>query len=237
VIEWMPRPRVDNGWRHVRASSYRGRAVLEERGGEPVVRVPVVVQDWVRMAVQRAGRRLAFTTRVAFFGLVFMAWLVQGAARVRGNLWPMLVATVVVVAVGIYRLLRLRRWRQGRRADLVLSPDGVAVDDLFVPWYQVERVVRFHFATIDRRGTRNFLALQVSDYVAVRGLSPFRAGLANLTRRRLVLAEAAELSHPDQLAAALGQLVADPGSRAALAGADGCRLVDEGPARAFPRSP
>jgi hypothetical protein len=72
----------------------------------------------------------------------------------------------------------------------------------------------------------------------VRGLSPFEAGLANLTRRRLVvLAETAELSHPEELAAALDRLVADPGARDLLASSDGSRLVDEGPARVLPRSP
>jgi hypothetical protein len=145
----------------------------------------------------------------------------------------------VVLLVAAYRLVRLRRWHAGPRADLLLSRDGVAVDDVFVPWYQVERVVTFHFsAPFDRRGNRNFLALQIRDFVAVRGLSPFEAGLANLTRRRLiVLGEAKELSNPEELAAALDRLVADPESRALLGTAEGVRLLDEGPARVLPRSP
>jgi hypothetical protein len=149
------------------------------------------------------------------------------------------VVLAVVLLVAVYRLVRLRRWHARRRADLLLTRDGVAVDALFVPWYQVERVVRFHFAApFDRKGNRNFLALEIRDFVAVRGLSPFEAGLANLTRRRLVvLAETAELSHPEELAAALDRLVADPGARDLLASSDGSRLVDEGPARVLPRSP
>ena len=137
----------------------------------------------------------------------------------------------MVLAVAAYRLVRLRRWHAGRRADLLLLREGVAVDDLVVPWYQVERVVRFHFvAPFDRRGNRNSLALQVRDFVAVRGLSPFEAGLASLTRRRLViLGEATELTHPEELAAALDRLVADPDARDLLGTAAGARLVDEGP--------
>jgi hypothetical protein len=239
VIEWVPRSRGDNGWCHVVPSAYLGHAVLEDRTGVPVVRVPVLVQDWVRIAAARAARRLAGTVRVAFVVLLLVGWLVQESDRALGRVWPVWIAAGVLVVVAAYRLVRLRRWRRGRRADLLLSRDGVAVDDRFVPWYEVERVVRFHFlAPLCRRGTRNFLALQVHDYVAVRGLSPFEAGLANLTRRRLViLAEAAELSHPDEFAAALDRLVADPDARDLLAGPEGCRLVDEGPARAFGRSP
>jgi hypothetical protein len=115
------------------------------------------------------------------------------------------------------------------------------VEGLFVPWYQVEEVVRFNFlAPMDRSHSpaRNFLAVRVRDFVGVDGLSPVRAGLANLTRRHLlVLAEASELGHPSALAAALGELVADYESRSVLSTPDGCRLVDEGPAGAARWSP
>ena len=53
----------------------------------------------------------------------------------------------------------------------------------------------------------------------------------------MVLGETAELSHPEELAAALDRLVADPEARDLLATAEGARLVDEGPARVLPRSP
>ena len=75
------------------------------------------------------------------------------------------------------------------------------------------------------------------DFVGVSGLTPGRAGLANLTRRRLVvLAERTELAHPDELAAALDRLVADPSARDLLSRPEGARLVDEGPAMVIWRS-
>ena len=106
--------------------------------------------------------------RLVLFALLSVAWLTHLSVRGAGRLWPVWTAAAVVLAVAAYRLLRLRRWRAGPRADLLLARDGVTVDDLFVPWYQVEGVVRFHFvAPFERRGTRNFLALQVRDFVAV----------------------------------------------------------------------
>jgi hypothetical protein len=239
VIEWVPRTRGDNGWRDVVPSAHRGHSVLDSGTGAPVVRVPVLLEDWLRLALERAARRFVVLLRVAFFGVLLLGWLVQTTARGVGNTWPVWVAAALVLALAAYRLVRLRRWGRDRRADLLLSAEGVAVDDAFVPWHQVERVVRFHFGgPMTRRGSRNFLALQVSDFVAVRGLSPVEAGLANLTRRRLVvLGEAGQLSHPEELAAALDLIVADPDSRHLLGTAEGCRLVDEGPARVPPRFP
>jgi hypothetical protein len=239
VIEWVPRSLGDNGWRGLVAGSYQGHAVLVDQPGGPAVQVPVVVRDWVRIAAERAARRFVLLARLAFFTLFALAWLTQLSVRGVGRLWPVWTAAAVVLAIGAYRFLRLRRWHAGPRADLLLSRDGVAVDDVFVPWYQVEAVVRFHVvAPFERRGNRNFLALRVCDFVAVQGLSPFRAGLANLTRRRLlVLGETTELTHPDELAAALDRLRTDPHARDLLNLAEGVRLADEGPARVLPRSP
>jgi hypothetical protein len=238
VIEWVPR-HVENGWRHVRPSPYRGPAVVEAGPEGPVVRVPVLVEDWARLALERAARRMVVLLRLAFFSLLLLTWFVQETARGFANTWPAWAGALLVIAVAAYRLVRLRRWRRGRRADLLLSPEGVSVDGIVVPWHQVERVVRFHFrAPLTRRASRAFLALQVSDFVAVRGLSPVEAGLANLTRRRLVVvAEAGQLGHPEELAAALDRLVADPDTRRLIATADGCRLLDEGPARVPRRYP
>ena len=239
MIEWVPRSLGDNGWRGLVAGSYQGRSVLVDHAGEPAVRVPVVVRDWVRIAAARAARRFVLLARLVLFALLSVAWLTHLSARGAGRLWPVWTAAAVVLAVAAYRLLRLRRWRAGPRADLLLARDGVTVDDLFVPWYQVEGVVRFHFvAPFERRGNRNFLAVRVRDFVAVPGLSPFEAGLANLTRRRLlVLGETTELTHPDELAAALDRLCTDPHARDLLTTAEGARLVDEGPSRVLPRSP
>jgi hypothetical protein len=241
----MPRSRGDNGWRHVRDEPHRGRAaVLEDIEGVPVVRVPVVVTRWVRQALRRAGQWVITLARAGFFLAFAVVWVVHAMEQWFGQVWPVLVFTgaLVLLAIGsgTYRLVRLRRWPSpGPRADVLLSLEGVGVGDVVVPWYQIERVVRFHFAAPSaRRRTRNFLALEVLDYVGVRGLTPMRAGLANLTRRRyLVLAETTELSRPEQLASALERLVADPSSRELLTRSDGCRLVDEGPAMVIWRSP
>lgn len=239
MIEWVPRSRGDNGWRDVVPGRYQGPAVLVDHEGQPAVRAPVVVLDWARIALRRLGQRLVQLARMAFFAFMLVAWTIKAAAEGLTSAWPVLVVLGVVLLVAAYRLVRLRRWHAGPRADLLLSRDGLAVGDVFVPWYEVERVVTFHFtAPFDRRGNRNFLALQIRDFVAVRGLSPFEAGLANLTRRRLlVLGEATELSNAEELAAALDRLVADPESRALLGTAEGARLLDEGPARVLPRSP
>ena len=169
MIEWVPRSRGDNGWRDVAPGRYQGPAVLVEHEGEPAVRVPVVVVDWVRIAMRRLGQRLVQLARMAFFAFMFVAWSIRAAVGGLRSAWPVVVVVAVVLLVAAYRLVRLRRWHAGSRADLLLTRDGVAVDDLFVPWYQVERVVRFHFtAPFDRRGNRNFLALEIRDFVAVR---------------------------------------------------------------------
>lgn len=243
MIEWMPRSRGDNGWSHLRETYSRRSATLEDVEGEPVVRVPVVVQNWVRAARRHAGQWLVMLVRGAFFLAFAIVWTIREAAK-HGRLWPVLVfaggVVLVIGGVWTYRLVRLRRWPSpGRRADLLISAEGVGVGDLVVPWYQIERVVRFHLGSPSApRRTRNFLALEVRDFVGVRGLTPMRAGLANLTRRRLVvLAERTELAHPDELGAALDRLVADPSARDLLARPEGPRLVDEGPAMVIWRSP
>ena len=244
MIEWMPRSRVDNGWSHLRDGHHRRPAVLEHIEGGPAIRVPVVVDKWFRAARRRAGQWLFHLARLAFFGGFVVVWLVHAAVSQVGQTWPVLVVGGALVLLGFgllnYRLARLRRWpAPGRRADLLVSPEGVGVGDIVVPWHLVERVVRFHFiARANPRLTRNFLALEVRDYVGVRGLTPMRAGLANLTRRHLVvLAETTELSYPEQFAAALDRLVSDPSARELLTRPEGPRLLDEGPAMVIWRSP
>ena len=97
----------------------------------------------------------------------------------------------------------------------------------------VDEVVRFGFAFGPGRGgpgNRSFVAVRVDDFVGVRGLSPARAGLANLTRRHLVvLCEAREVRDPTALADALDELVANPVARELLSGMEGQRLVGSGP--------
>jgi hypothetical protein len=240
----MPRSRGDNGWSHLRDGQHHRPAVLENLESGPAIRVPVVVDKWFRAARRRAGQWLVLVIRMAFFLAFAVVWAVRELVQAFGQVWPVLVGcgALLLLAFGllVYRLARLRRWpAPGRRADLLISPEGVGVGDIVVPWHLVERVVRFHFAArANPRLTRNFVALEVRDYVGVRGLTPVRAGLANLTRRHLVvLAETTELTHPDQLAAALDRLVADPTARPLLTRPDGCRLLDEGPAMVIWRSP
>ena len=67
MIEWMPRSRGDNGWRHLRETYSRRPAVLEHIDGAPVVRVPVSVQNWVRAARRHAAQWLFLLVRAAFF--------------------------------------------------------------------------------------------------------------------------------------------------------------------------
>jgi hypothetical protein len=186
-------------------------------------------------------RSLFLLLRAVLFFVMAAFYLGIALVQLLLTAWPARVVVLLLVSVAVYRSRRLRRWGRGGRADVFLSPEGLYAGDLFLPWYQVEEVVRFNFlAPMDRSHVpaRNFLAVRVHDFVAVSGLSPFRAGLANLTRRRLlVLAEASELRNPKALSAALEVLVAEPASRAVLATPDGCRFLDEGPARAYPRSP
>ena len=241
-IEWMPRSRRDeDGWRDLRSNPAAPATVCEARSGSDGVRVPVLEQPWRLPRFPRFRARYVFLALRVVFILVFAAaylWLAAG--RLLMTSWLARVALGVVILMAVYRSCRLRRRVHGP-ADLFLSPQGLQVEGLFVPWYEVEEVVRFNFLTpMDRSHTpaRNFVAVRVRDFVAVAGLTPVRAGLGNLTRRHLlVLAEASELRYPAGLAAALQELVANPESRALLSTPDGCRFVDQGPAGAARRSP
>ena len=142
-------------------------------------------------------------------------------------------AALVVVLILVYRALRLRRFTAREHLEVVLSSAGIHTGGLVVPWSEVEGVVRFGFAFGPGRGGpghRSFVAVRVTDFVAVRGMSPVRAGLANLTRRHLlVLCEAREVHDPTAFANALDELVANPVARELLSGAEGERLVATGP--------
>jgi hypothetical protein len=241
-IEWMPRSRRDeDGWRDLRSNPAVPGTVLEARPGIDGVRVPVVEQPWRLPRVPRLRTRYVLLMLRVVLLLLFAAVYVGFAAgRLLMTSWLARVVLGLLVLVAVYRSCRLRRRGHGP-ADLFLSPEGLQVEGLSVPWYQVEEVVRFNFLTpMDRshNPARNFVAIRVRDFVAVAGLTPVRAGLANLTRRHLVvLAETSELRHPAELAAALQELVANPESRALLSTPDGCRFVDQGPAGAARRSP
>jgi hypothetical protein len=241
-IEWMPRSRTEeDGWRDLRSNPTVAAAVPEARSGIDGIRVPVLEQPWRLPRFPRLRARYVFlalrVVLILLFGAVYVG---IAAVQLLMTSWVARLMLAFLVAVAVYRSWRLRRRSHGP-ADLFLSPQGLQVEGLSVPWYQIEEVVRFNFlAPMDRSHApaRNFVAVRVRDFVAVAGLSPVRAGLANLTRRHLlVLAEASELRHPSALAAALQELVANPESRTVLSTANGCRLVDEGPAGTARRSP
>jgi hypothetical protein len=197
------------------------------------VRVPVVVRHYQLHRLPRVNAyRLFNLIRLAALGVILFAWLVAEVVHlVERYWWARLVLAATLVCV-VYRALRLHRRTRARRADVVLTPNAIHVDDLIVPWEQVEDVVRFNFLFgpgPGGLGPRNYLAVRVRDFVGVRGLSPFHAGLANLTRRRLVvLAEASELGAPEPLARAVEELVEHPEARPVLAFPTGVRLVETG---------
>lgn len=239
TIECMPRSRRDeDGWRDPKPNPTCPAPLVDvdpETGARSGIRVPVVVdRRWVPRVPQLSPARVFTLVRLGLLAVVLLGYFVTELVRWVTTAWSARLLVAAVLAVVLYRALRLRRWGQhGRRADLVLSPDGIRVGGLAVPWHQIEEVVRFNllvFLSPRGAGVRNVLAVRVQDFVAVQGLSPFRAGLANLSRRHLlVLAESSELRHPETLARAVEELVANPTSRLLLTGAEGRRLVDEGP--------
>jgi len=240
-IEWMPRSRSEeDGWRDVRGNPAVPSAVPESRAGVDGVQVPMLEQPWRLPRIPRLrARYLVVVLRVVLVLLIAAVYLGIAAVHLLMTSWVARLMLAFLVSVALYRSCRLRR--RHRPADLFLNSQGLHVEGLFVPWYQVEEVVRFNFlAPMDRSHSpaRNFVAVRVRDFVGVDGLAPVRAGLANLTRRHLlVLAEASELRHPSALAAALEELVANPESRSVLPTRDGRRMVDEGPPGAARRSP
>jgi hypothetical protein len=235
TIEYVPRSGPTSGasWRTASGSAYVPAPLhTEASGGLGAVCVPVV------------PRRVRL---MPFHWWIVLVVLIRGGQLMLwgGRSSPVVAAVVSTVAlvVGLvvaYRALRLRRFTAREHPEVVLSSVGVHTGGLVVPWSAVEGVVRFGFAFGPGRGGpghRSFVALQVTDFVAVRGMSPARAGLANLTRRHLlVLCEAREVHDPTALANALDELVANPVARELLSGAEGVRLVATGPSwRVSPR--
>jgi hypothetical protein len=225
TIEYVPRsgPAGGASWRTASGSAYVPAPLhTEASGGLGAVCVPVVPRR-----VQLLPFHWWIVVVVLIKGCQLMLW---------GGPTPLVVsvAALVVVLLVVYRALRLRRFTARRHLEVVLSSAGIHTGGLVVPWSEVEGVVRFRFAFGPGRGGpghRSFVAVRVTDFVAVRGMSPVRAGLANLTRRHLlVLCEAREVHDPTALATALDELVANPVARELLSGAEGERLLTTGPA-------
>lgn len=235
AIEWVPRSSVhERAWRIAEGSTRVPIPESVEVDGARAVRVPVQA-----VAPQRRPRS-GLGGWVGLVLLVNLGHVIAFARTASLSLWAALtvswwvLALVLTVALVVaYRALRLRPVLGRAEPDLVLSAQGVHTGGLVVPWTSVESAVRIGFAAGPGRGgpgARLFLAVRVDDFVNVRGLSPFRAGLANLTRRHLVvLCESREVRDPTALALALDELVANPVARELLSGHEGVRLVTVGP--------
>ncbi len=228
TIEWVPRSRRgEGGWRTATGSAPVPAPVADEVDGLRAVRVPVVPQR---------GGASPFRGWVVLILIVNLGQVMRGARNAWSSLslsfW-LVAAVSVVLLFFLYRAMRLRAFTGRDHPDVMLSAAGIHTAGMVVPWTSVDEVVRFGFLTGPGRGgpgPRSFLAVRVDDFVAVRGLTPARAGLANLTRRRLVvLCESREVHAPAPLADALDLLVANPAARELLSGAEGVRLVSVGP--------
>lgn len=222
-IEWLPRRERDgNGWREPRRSAYARPPHLGQVAGGTGVVVPVTpvkaslrrAPGWARQTVVGLGVGAA-SLGLGNWGLgLFGAYMTLGGANRAG------------------RQLLVNR----RRPSLALTPTTLYAGELALPWSVVEAVVSFSLKGVggesDSSGRRvwNHLAVRVSDFDNVVGLSPARAGLANLTRRRLVLlCDAVELRAPLEVAAGLQHLVDHPEARLLLSGHEGVRLLTDGP--------
>lgn len=233
TIEWVPRSaRTEAGWRTAAGSRDVATPALDEVTGVDgmrAVRVPVVprrrhppaIRGWVVLILVWNLGSVWRGAQTAWTSLTVSSWLMLGV--------------LVVALLLAYRWMRLRPLSHRDERDLYLSGAGIHTAGMVVPWTEVEEVVRFRFAGGPGRGgpgARHYLAVRVGDFVGVRGLAPARAGLANLTRRRLlVLCESREVRDPAALSAALEELVANPTARELLSGHEGVRLVTVGPPR------
>ncbi|MEP6631975.1 MAG: hypothetical protein ABJA89_16015 [Lapillicoccus sp.] len=235
AIEWVPRsPARERAWRVAEGSPLAAVPEGVEVEGTRAVRVPV------KGIVPQRRQRSGLGGWVGLVLLVNVGHLLTAARSASVTLWAALTASWWVLAVVLalalvlaYRFLRLRPLTGRDQPDLALSALGIHTGGLVVPWTSVDRVVRVGFAAGPGRGgpgARRFLAVRVDDFVNVRGLTPFRAGLANLTRRHLVvLCESREIRDPTALSLALEELVANPVARELLSGHEGIRLVTVGP--------
>jgi hypothetical protein len=236
TIEYVPRTgsSVRGSWGATGGSKAVPAPRHDEVDGLGAVRVPVVSRR-VSLPISRLWLVIVLVMNVSA-----VSRNVRGVRLSVGASFWLTLGLLVALLVVTYRALRLHRFTARDRLDVVLSSAGIHTGGLVVPWSQVEGVVRFGFASGPGRGgpgQRRFVGVRVADFVAVHGMTPARAGLANLTRRRLlVLCEAREVNNPTALAHALDELVENPTARELLGGAEGLRLVTTGPSWRAPRS-
>lgn len=230
TIEWIPRSARTEGPRRAPAGNTNvATPALDAVDEMRAVRVPLVPQRRRPPAL----RGWVLLILIWNFGHVMRgaqaAW-----TSVSVSLWLVL-AVLALAALVAYRWMRLRPISRRNDRSLLLSTTGIHTAGMVVPWTEVEEVVRFRFVAGPGRGgpgARHYLAVRVGDFVGVRGLTPARAGLANLTRRRLVvLCESREVRDAAALGAGLDELVANPTARELLSGHEGVRLVTVGPPR------
>ena len=230
TIEWIPRSaRTETVRRTPPGNTKVATPALDEVDGLRSVRVPLVAQrrrppairGWVVLILIWNFGHVMRGAQTAWTSLTVSFWLI--------------LAVLVAVSLLAYRWMRLRPVSHRDDRGLYLSSAGIHTAGMVVPWSEVEDVVRFRFAAGPGRGgpgARHYLAVRVGDFVGVRGLTPARAGLANLTRRHLVvLCESREVRDAAALSAALEELVANPTARELLSGHEGVRLVTVGPPR------
>lgn len=221
MIEWLPRrPFEGNGWSDLGPPRRSGALpVTGTVQGRPGVVVPVQPVDLRLGSLRGDGFAVLLGGGFAWNGAAMHQVVIPS---VIGAMWALRGAR----RAG-HRLVASRR-----HPSLSLGESGVETGGVFVPWSAIEEVVTFHARGMDAEGrkrTWNHLALRVRDFDAVVGLPPSRAGLANLTRRRLLLvAEAGELTDPRTVASALRLLVKRPEARLLLPGPEGVRLLTVG---------
>lgn len=233
-IEWLPRRALDgNGWaspgRSLTAAAPSLGSVEPGPLGGGLPRRGILVPKTPPPPTRFPLRRLA-RGRLGFPGVIGLWWGVQALSH---SGWG-----VGVLAAGVGGVVL---WSSGvavagsrRTGSLALTPTHLHSGGLAVPWGSIEKVVRFSIGTgpLGDPASLSYLAVRVADFDNVQGLAPARAGLANLTRRRLlVLAESHELRTPVAVAAALDHLVERPEARLLLSGVEGVRLLTEGPPR------
>lgn len=218
-IEWAPRrDAAGNGWRDPGRSAEAPQPTLGEAGGSRGVWVPVAA---------RSDRPLPSPRQMLVPAGVALWWGSTGLANGHHDL------VVMAGAFGLLTVAQLRQalTRRSAPSSFAVTPTAVVIDDLAIPWSAIEAVVRFSVGHT-RRTVRNVLALRVGDFDNVRGIEPFWAGLANLTRRRFViLAEAEELHDPHTVVRAMDYLLATPDARLLMSGFEGQRLLVSGPPR------
>lgn len=190
---------------------------LDAVGGQPCVVVAGVGASLTRNAVFPALWTLAGAAALPMTLTTFQPWYALIPA-----------ALMTVCARPAAKLLVLPPAEPG----FLVTPDGILTGDLVIPW---SAILTFQNVWMWGPNTRlasqgvlspegwparrwNLITVHVTDFTSVAGLPPAVAGLANLSRRRLlILAAASEVHDPTAVADALCFYAANPEQRHQLA--------------------